>query len=267
MWNVKIEGTAGGCDGDVVATVDRVDAKDEVEAAVRASGAVAGVWKDFGGATGSARDAGDETNVPARVTDPADLPTWRVQVVLLVPLVRTSVRVLVTVEARREDAAVAAACARIGRALAVKLESVEFVEVRATELAPAPQLQLFRSPPETWPAPQVPPGSSTAATCECGHLYDRHVAAVDAEKVDGTAGRCEACDLQHRVDKNQPVCACFASRDPKAWAREHGRPVSSVEVVGAAEPAKPRRSRRARAAGKDAAAGEKTDAAGPDEAA
>jgi hypothetical protein len=248
--------------GTVSATVDAVDAPTDCDAAVRASSAVAALFKDFGGSRAECTETKGERSVATKATKLSDLPTWEVEVAFLAPSSRAALRVLSCVQARSGAAAVALACAKLGRALAAKIDGkgveLEFVEMTVRELAGAAQPQLFPSTdPATWPPLEVAPGTAPELVCECGHWTDRHTETL----ADVLLLACEACAVKHGRDPKHRACERFVPRDPVGYAKvqKHVRGVPSpgdgVVIDVPSEP-KPARKRRARA-----------DVDGPDEAA
>lgn len=271
MWNCKIVGEVPKCGATVSATVDQVDAMGECDAAVRASGVVAALFSAFNASTASSRQAKGVKSVPAVKPPESDLPLYSVEVVFVVPERRTAVSVLMPVSATSEAAAVALACARLGKALAEKLENVVFSECSAELTANAPQPSLFRD--GALPPMECPPGEPTSNVCRCGHAFYRHDGGgTHGPGPYGRPGRCEACAVQHGLDAARPECSQFHSRDEAGWAKLSGTYLTTappgtegeeadtypksvvsvggpgaegVELVGAGKPAK-RRAKRDR---------------------
>lgn len=250
MWNCRIVGGVSSAGATVSATVDAVDAPTECDAAVRASSCVASLFKDFGASGALPRRSSGERIVKGTKTESAELPMFEVEVVFRVPGPRVEASALLPVQAESRDAASALACARLGRALAVKLELVEFVAVRVRELAEAAQPQLFRSAPATWPPTQVPPGTAVIDTCECGHARERHQGFVEGAELPAADAPCHACDTAHKIDPKFGPCLGFRSRLPALAARPEG-----VVIDVPNEPKSSRKKRgRADVDGPDAAA-------------
>jgi hypothetical protein len=244
MWNCRIVGGVSAAGATVSATVDAVDATTECDAAVRASSCVASLFKDFGASGALPKRSAGERVVKGTATESAELPMFEVEVVFRVPVQRVEASALLPVQAESGEAATALACARLGRALSVKLEVVEFVAVRVRELAGAAQPKLFRDAPEKWPPAEVPPGTTLAATCECGHGAVRHQGFVDGVALPLEQAPCLACSTRHGLDEKVPACLGFHSR--RADHRAPAALSSSVVIDVPSEP-KPAKKRRGRA--------------------
>lgn len=274
MWNCRIVGGLSSVQATVSAVVDAVDAPTACDAAVRASSCVASLFKEFGASGATPKESKGERVVAGQKTEEADLPTYQVEVSFLVPGPRVSASVLVTVQAFDEPAAIALACAKLGRALSVKLELVEFRGATVVELAGADQPSLFSKDPDSWPLVTVPPGTPPGFVCRCGHAFQRHElkrqAKGDTVWVDGL--RCHACSIAHALDPKVVICGHFKTRGTAEELAAAVRDYVREEVFGAkdegpqvgeggvlevdAEPTPAKKARRRGASGKEAAAGE-----------
>ena len=174
-WICEVHGAVNAANMILRATIDGVGATTPCDAAVRAAARAGSVWKalDVGGA--SAKASAGKT-ISDRATPEEELPLFRVEVSARVPADKATIDAKIEVRAAMECAATIKAGALLGRALACKLEEIEFLEVEVSELKEIKKKVEARLPRTHWLmiCGSIQPGIPPHYYCEIIEMAKSH---------------------------------------------------------------------------------------------